>query len=244
METAAKTKSVDAVIKALNVLKVFNHRQTTLSLSEISQQTGLVKSTTLRMLVSLIEAGFVIVDRDKRYSLGPEVFRLGRCYVDSFNLEQHVRPVMKQLVNQSGESVSFFQRVGDQRVCLFREDSRQALREHVAEGDTVQLDRGAAGRVLIDFADITGRQPDHDDLLDTLPYLSYGEREIGITGLAVPVFSAMQGLVGAMTISGPDTRLTPDHLDDIKPMLFDAAVRLSASMGAAFYNNHPPLQEF
>ena len=108
----------------------------------------------------------------------------------------------------------------------------------------MQLDRGAAGRVLIDFADITGRQPDHDDLLDTLPYLSYGEREIGITGLAVPVFSAMQGLVGAMTISGPDTRLTPDHLDDIKPMLFDAAVRLSASMGAAFYNNHPPLQEF
>lgn len=235
MNSPVKTKPVDAALRALKILKVFNHRTPQLTLSQISQQCGMVKSTTLRMLLSLVEEGFITVDIDKRYMLGPEVFRLGSCYAGSFELEPHIRPVMKTLVEQTGECVSFFQRVGDKRMCLFRENSHQVLREHVAEGDTVVLDRGAAGRVLLDFAGFNGDHRSQPGILDSLPYVSHGERDAGIGGLAAPVFSGFKGLLGAITISGPVSRLTPERIRELRKSVFSAAAQISAELGARFY---------
>ncbi len=236
MIVKGKTKPVDAATRALRILKVFNHRTPTLQLSQIAQKTGMVKSTTLRMLVTLVEEGYMTVDNEKRYSLGPELYRLGRCYVESFNLESHIRPKLKVLVEETGESISFFQQVGNKRMCLFREDSDQVLREHVAEGDTVDLDRGAAGRVLIDFEAVSGIEPASKDQRLSLPYLSLGERDAGIGGIAVPVFSSLQGLVGALTISGPVSRLSSQRMLELAPHLYSAAAELSRSMGTQFYD--------
>jgi len=236
MISTGKTKPVDAVTRALRILKVFNHRTPTLALSQIAQKTDMAKSTTLRMLVTLVEEGYICVDADKRYSLGPEVYRLGRCYVDGFNLERHIRPVMKSLVDETSESISFFQQVGDKRMCLFREDSSQVLIEHVAEGGTVDLDRGAAGRVLLDFQHVGGYEPALKEQRMALPYQSLGERDAGIGGIAVPVFSSLQGLVGALTISGPVMRLSQERMTELAPHLYRAAAKLSSAMGSRFYD--------
>jgi len=234
--TAVKTKPVDAALRALKILKVFNHRAPELTLSEIALQIGMVKSTTLRMLLSLIEEGFVTVNASKRYMLGPEVYRLGCCYADSFDLEQRIRPRMKALVRSSDECVSFFLRLGDKRMCLFRENSLQVLREHVAEGDTVVLDRGAAGRVLLDFEKTSALESGSDTVKATLPYISHGERNSEIGGLAAPVFSHLKGLIGALTISGPIARLTPERIEELRPMIYATAAEISALLGARFYS--------
>jgi DNA-binding IclR family transcriptional regulator len=231
-----KTKPVDAAMRALKILKVFNHRSAELTLSQISAATDMAKSTVLRMLLSLIEEGFVIATTSKRYMLGPEVYRLGRCYADSFDLEDRIRPLMKELVKSSDECVSFFQRVGDKRMCLFRENSQQLLREHVAEGDTVVLDRGAAGRVLLDFEKTNPLDPGSLDLKGTLPYVSHGERNAEIGGLAAPVFSNFSGLIGALAISGPVMRLTPERIETLRPLIYTTAAAISSRLGSRFYN--------
>ncbi|WPB56442.1 IclR family transcriptional regulator [Xylophilus sp. GOD-11R] len=238
MDTATnpvKTKPVDAALRALKILKVFDHRRPELTLSEIAAQTGMVKSTTLRMLLSLIEEGFVTVNASKRYMLGPEVYRLGCCYADSFDLEQRIRPRMKALVRDSDECVSFFQRLGDQRMCLFRENSQQVLREHVAEGDTVVLDKGAAGRVLMDFERTNALESGSEAVRARLPYISHGERNSEIGGLAAPVFSNQKGLIGALAISGPVARLTPERIDALRPLIYATAAELSMLLGSRFY---------
>lgn len=239
MDTAAKpakTKPVDAALRALKILKVFSQATPELTLSEIAVHTGMVKSTTLRMLLSLVEEGFVTVNANRRYMLGPEVYRLGCCYAENFDLEQRIRPRMKALVRDAGECVSFFQRLGDQRMCLFRENSQQVLREHVAEGHTVVLDRGAAGRVLVDFEHTPALQAASLEVRASLPYISHGERNSEIGGLAAPVFSPLKGgLIGALAISGPVVRLTPERLDALRPLIYAAAAELSAQLGSRFY---------
>ncbi|SDH98433.1 IclR family transcriptional regulator [Alloyangia pacifica] len=230
-----KTKSVEAVIRALQVLKLFDKSTQELSLAEISRRTGMVKSTALRMLVSLAEEQMVTVTADRKYALGPEIYRLGKAYTSGFNLESHVRPAMQQLVLDANECVSFFQRIGNRRMCLFREDSDHLLREHVAEGDTVSLDRGAAGRVLTTFPKQDPNLTAPLRTLEQLPLVSIGERDAEINGLAAPVFSAAQGLVGALTISGPKSRLTESYIEELKPKVLRTAANLSARLGARFY---------
>ncbi len=69
---------------------------------------------------------------------------------------------------------------------------------------------------------------------DTLPILSFGERESETTAAAVPVFSQRDGLIGALTLSGPMTRFTPERVEAMKALLLTAGRRLSEALGGSY----------
>jgi DNA-binding IclR family transcriptional regulator len=232
---AKKTKGVEAVDKALSILKIFNKLDAEFSLTEISRRTGLIKSTAMRMLVSLAESGLVTPTLRKTYRIGPEAYRLGLLYSNTFSLEAVVRPRLHALMTRSGESASFFQRSGTRRVCLFREDTSEILREHIAEGDTAPLDRGAPGHVLVDFEHMpaAGRLSAQQHKL--LPYVVTGERGAGITGIAAPIFSLAGGLVGAISLSGPATRFTEQKVERYRAMVMETAALMSEDLGSLVY---------
>ncbi|CAO3439447.1 IclR family transcriptional regulator [Azospirillum doebereinerae] len=227
--SATASGGVDAVDRALSIVGCFQAGDHALSLTEIAARTGLYKSTILRLTVSLEKAGYLVRHQDKSYRLGPELLRLGGLYQRSLRLEDHVRPVLRQLMRDSGESASFFRREGAWRICAFREDSTHAIRDHVHEGDRLPLERGAAGHVLTRFADGATLT----DIAD-LPLLSFGEREAETGAAAVPVFSQRDGLIGALTLSGPLTRFTPDRVEGMKALLLNAGRRLSETLGGAY----------
>ncbi|MHC8288056.1 IclR family transcriptional regulator [Pseudomonas sp. XS1P51] len=230
-----KTKGVEAVDKALRILGLFSDATPSLNLTDISRRSGYVMSTAMRLLTSLQQARLVTLTADKQYRIGAEALRLGTLYQRNFRLESVIRPALYDLVQVTGESASFFRREGDMRICLFREDSAQILREHVAEGEAVSLDRGAAGHILTAHSATDSAVTASDAVLQTLPRMSTGERGPDITGIAAPVFATGQGLVGAITLSGPGTRFTPEKVVEYRRMVFDTAARLSADLGSRFY---------
>lgn len=234
-DVVLKTKGVEAVDKALHILSLFTTETPKLSLGEISQRSGYVKSTALRLLISLQNAGLVMATPDKCYAVGAQAFRLGHLYQRTLRLEQIVRPVLRALVLRTGESGSFFRREGNMRVCLFREDSSQVLREHVPEGEAVGLDKGAPGHALTAFADVDGSRRATREELARLPIVSLGERGPDIAGIAAPVFGAGQGLVGAVTLSGPRTRFTQQTIEEMKPLVLEAAGELTRALAGSFY---------
>ena len=69
---------VAAVDRALLILSVFREDDTALSLALLARRTGLYKSTILRLLQSLLRAGYVIRQPDGNYVIGPEPARLAR----------------------------------------------------------------------------------------------------------------------------------------------------------------------
>lgn len=231
-----KTKGVEAVDKALKILSLFDSRTTELTLGEISARTGLVKSSVLRLMVSLQNAGYVVLTQDKRYAVGVEAFRVGRIYQQTFNLEAVVRPVLKDMVRATGESGSFFRREGRKRVCVFREDTDQLLREHIAEGDAVEIGKGAAGHVFVKCERISGDRIATAEELALLPEIAIGERAPGIAGLSVPVFSLDAGMIGALTLSGPMIRFDADRIETMKPVLLRAGARITHALRGRFYD--------
>ena len=227
-ETEA-TGGVAAVDRALNILRSFREKDR-LTLTEIATRTGYYRSTILRLAISLEAAGFLVRHADKSYALGAEIIRLGAICLRTFRLEDYVRPVLSTLRELTGESVSLFRREGDRRLCLFREDSQRSVRDTIREGDLLSMEAGAAAHVLRHF--------DGDDWLipaeypeANLPFLSFGERDPDVAAAAVPVFSARDGLIGALTVSGPVTRFTPEMIAGMKPHLVEAGRDLSTALG-------------
>lgn len=225
---------VAAVDRALSLLRVFRVGDEALSLAELAQRTRLYKSTVLRLLASLEHAHLVQRleggPHHGSWALGSEVARLHRVYAASFSLEHVVLPVLRSLVETTGESAAYHIRQGDTRLCLYRVDSPQPIRDHIRAGDLLPLDRGAGARVLIAF----GETPDgplyreDEALYESIRaqgyYAAKGDRSADVAGVSAPVFSSTGKLAGAITLTLPLSRFDERHI----PHVVEAARLLSS----------------
>lgn len=216
-----------AVDRALTLLAAFRAGDRALGLAELAERTALYKSTVLRLLASLEHARLLQRLADGRYALGSEVARLHAVYAASFALADVVLPELRELVATTQESAAFHVRQGDRRLCLFRVDSPQLLRDTIRAGDLLPLDRGAGGRVLTAFSGGKGALYARIRR-ERLVELS-GDRVAGLTGISAPVFGAEESLVGALTLTLPTGRLKTTFA----PAVSAAAQRLTLRLGGA-----------
>ncbi len=223
----AKKIGVAAVERALDILSAFRPEDISLSLSEIAERTGYYKSTILRLIVSLERRDCIHQLEDKRYQLGPALMHWGTLYQAALKLDAHVLPVMRKLVEEAGEGVSFFTRQGQTRLCLFRIDASRSIRDHVRQGDILPLDRGAAGRVLLVFDSAARKTAWPDPPI----IVTIGEREPDIAALAAPVFGIDRSLRGALAISGPSSRFSSSMIARNRKLLLEAAKKLTGRLG-------------
>lgn len=203
-----------AVDRALSVLSAFHSGDKALSVTELAERTKLYKSTVLRLLASLAHGGLMRKTTNGLWSLGPEVSRLAAIYTASFSLEDVVLPVMHQLVAKTGESVALHIKQGDQRLCLFRVDSPQLLRDHVKAGDVLPLDRGAGGRVLMAFSGAKGKV--YEKIRKEGYFHSVSDRVPGLVGVSAPVWKGDGQLVGALTLTVPESRFKNEFVDELR----------------------------
>lgn len=224
-DTAAAGGSA-AVDKAIGLLRLFGERAAPLTLTELAAAAGLYKSTALRLLASLEHGGLVRRQADGRFGLGPESARLGMAYARGFSLAPTVMPVLKALVERTRESAAFHVRNGPRRLCLFRVDSPQVVRDHVRAGDSMPLDRGAGGRVLMAFAGAKGAL--FDQIRRDGWVVLEADRLPELAGISAPVFDANRALVGAITLTMPVHRLRAEVQ---VPPVVEAAAALSQRIG-------------
>lgn len=223
---------VNAVDRALTILDTFKSHQDAMYLKDIALATGFYKSTILRLLGSLEAFGYIRKSQSGQYFLGPTLWQLGNRYQQSLNMESQVRPVLKQLVEITGENASFYIRDQNKRVCLYRESSRQSIQHSIIEGEHLPLQRGAAGKILMAF---TFKNNDPDGLSDIRArgyYYSSGERDRFTAAVAAPVFDHTGQCAGALAVSGLRDRFTEKALPNIKREVIRQAALLSMALGA------------
>ncbi len=193
-------KHVAAVVRALTILDCFEGEKDTLRLKDIAEKTGLYKSTILRLAGTLEAYGYLRQNENGTFMLGPTLWRLGSLYRNRFDFASHIRPMLKRLSDETSESVSFYVRDGDVRVCLLRQNGPQAIRHHLDEGAHLTLDAGAAGHLIRAYTD--GGGPKASQILRDGYAVSLGERDPDTASVAVPVIASNGRFAGALTVSG------------------------------------------
>ncbi|MDO9403373.1 MAG: IclR family transcriptional regulator [Polaromonas sp.] len=207
-----------AVDRALTLLLAFRAGDVSLTLSALAARTQLYKSTVLRLLASLEHARLVQRLDSGAWTLGSEIARLNAVYAASFSLDRVVLPVLRDLVAATRESAAYHVVQGGARLCLYRVDSPQPVRDHIRAGDVLPMDRGTGGRVLTAFGPPpSGPVPTKDKNLyarirEQGFFSSQGDRLPGVAGISVPVFRQGGPLAAALTLTMPTERYDELHV--------------------------------
>jgi DNA-binding IclR family transcriptional regulator len=214
--------------KIRGILDAFSLARPALTLGELRSETGFPTSTVQRLVANLVAEGFLDRDGD-RYRIGATMAYWAAPASRGIDRLRAVTPALQELRALTGETACFFVREGPFRVCVAIEETAHAIRREMHVGKVLPLQAGSAGRVLMAWDDDALRQvlssplESFTELSVTDPEVlradvenvrrdgwSYteGERDEGAAGLSAPVFDAAARLVGAMTISGPMSRVT------------------------------------
>ena len=227
---AAESSGVAVLDRAFALLAAFGATDGSLTLTELSNRTGLYKSTVLRLLAALEHGGYIRKLPNGQYSVGPQPLRLAAIYQRSFQVGHVIEPLLKQLSAASGETASFYVRHDNMRVALFRTEPSRAVRASVRVGQEYAIEQGASGKVLLAFSPPFVAL--HDAVRGQYWATSYGERDPETASVAAPVFGVTGELNGALALSAPRERLTaPEAMFTACRQVVEAAREATLALG-------------
>ncbi len=220
-------RPVAAATRPLQILEAFASAQNPLTLGELSERTGLFKSVILRYMISFEKLSFVLKRADGRYQLGIKALLLARAFDDGLNQREAIEAAMRRLVDDIGESVFFYVREGESRMCLMGLDSPHALRVNSRVGALIPMDSTSISKVLIDHGG--GCPPGAAYGMEMLRS-TIGEYDELTSSVSVPIFNFSGALVGALCVSGPTVRFDA-RAPHIYSLMLAEGLRLSEALG-------------
>jgi len=224
------TRHVEVVLKALDILDCFQS-QPVLTLKEIVDITHMTRSRAMRLIGTLESRGYLTYESDRRcFHPGPRLFTLGKIFETHNTLIPVARPVLRDLVRETGELASLYVIDGTERLALAREKGTHEISYSVSEGQRMELYAGAAGKVLLAYApeEFTKNTITAESLKKLTPNtisslaqlsrqlevirrngyaISEGERALDVWSVAAPVFDYRGMISCAIGITGPIYRI-------------------------------------
>ncbi|MCH2169906.1 IclR family transcriptional regulator [Myxococcota bacterium] len=253
--------AIQTVDNALRVLDAFREADD-YGVTELSNRLGLHKNNVFRLLATLEEAGYVEqITPSDRYRLGVRSLELGRAFARSRTLHRVARPILQNLVVETGESAHLTLMRDFEVVCIDGMASSQAITTGSWVGRRLPVHSTAAGKVLLGGSSESVREEfdrtvvagaglaAHTPTTIVDPHkffehirgvavagfaLEIEESALGLSGAAAPVIGPEGSVVAALSVAGPLFRLSEDHLiREVAPAVVAAADSISRELGAA-----------
>ncbi|HET7172271.1 MAG TPA: IclR family transcriptional regulator [Gaiellales bacterium] len=208
------------------------------SVGELAQRSGLPKSTVSRAVSALERRGLLQRDGARRgVRPGPVLLGLARRGVPDADLVALAAPILEALGEASGETINLAVPTPLGVEHLAQVDSRHFIGSTNWLGRRVEYSTTGVGKVFAAFA-AAPAELDHgvsEAVIETVRARGYatavGELEPGLAAMAAPVRDAGGRTVAALSISGPDHRLTTARIAELAPVLVAGADGLSARLG-------------
>jgi PcaR/PcaU/PobR family beta-ketoadipate pathway transcriptional regulator len=248
---------VNSIQKGFTVLQAFSRERPRLTLAAITRLTGLDKSAAQRFLYTLHELGYLRKDEEtKQYSLSPKLLEFGYAFLYSDRLIERAQPYLVEAHQRTGETVNLAVLDGSDIILISRIPSRHVISINIQIGIRIPAIYSASGRVIA-----AGLPPDERRrLLRDSTYHAYTPLSVldpsemaklidvaasdGFSivhsqffsndiSVAAPVHDAAGKVIGAISISAPDSRTTmKEARKGLLPAAAEAARKISVAMGA------------
>lgn len=224
--TPASDDRVNSVRRALSLLDSFAPEDGPLPLAELCRRACMPKSSVLRLLRTLADAGYVVQAQDAGWRLGPRAVRLAGCYEGALDRMGVIRTTITTLAANTRKAATFFVLEGDVRVLLLKVQYLEGdVPLHV--GQPRPLDRGAAGKVILAQH---GRRGSPFDAIRRRGFdFTLGEVTTTIASLAAAV-TASRTVLGSVCLSVSRTSRDVDELEASAPAVIAAAQWLSSAL--------------
>ena len=229
MMKSAPPQGAQAALRAIRLLKLFTPERREMLLGEVSRLAELNKTTTHRLLRALQSEAMIEQNSvTGMYRLGPGLMALGVQALSNSDLRIRVRPLLKRLAKDSGETVTLEVPIDDSMLILDEVTGGHVIGAVGNVGTRWPLHATSTGKAIIAF-DESGAQRLNDSLqsltektiIDRLTLeKQFGEirrrgfaetvdeLEEGFSGVATIVRGGLGEILGAMSICGPTQRLT------------------------------------
>ena len=118
--------------KGLNVLNLFDREHPSRSLGEISRLTGINKTSTFRMVNTLVQLGYLRKSSDnKSLRLGTKAFALGHECFHGFDIYQGVKPIIDKTFLEHRISIDSALVDGNRLISLYRREMPNLVHYHL-----------------------------------------------------------------------------------------------------------------
>ena len=139
-----------SVKRAFQILELVAKQEGRLTISDLSRELGISKSTVHGIAQALEGTGAVVRDnKTKRYSLGMTIFELGRAIYARIDLKDAARPIMEALMRSTQQTVFLGVRSGNHISIIDVAESTQDLKITAPIGSRIPLLAGAIGKVFL-----------------------------------------------------------------------------------------------
>jgi DNA-binding IclR family transcriptional regulator len=240
-------------LKALSVLDYIGEQRRPVTVLQVAESMGADRATAYRMLMTLVQAGYVARDGDKSYRLSLKVLTLARHLVGEDERASHIIATLRAISDATGETVHYSALERDSAVLVFRAKGTQRVTVDLQIGDRSPLHCTSIGKVLLAYGDARNVETiisrglakvapntitDGDALrraLVTVRAQRYAFDDLEFAPdmrcVALPVFEKGGEVPGGIAISGPSSRFDMKHLEWLRDIALEHATALSRTLG-------------
>ncbi len=224
------------------------------NLDELTAESGVHKTTILRVLRTLADERFVVRDQAYRFYLGSRLFELSSRALDQREVRQVAGPHLAAFNRRYGRTTHLAVLENDEAVYIDKLESHDQIRMYSRIGLQPPLHSSAVGKILlaglpeaerraaVSRLGMTPATPntitDRNQLLGELEVVrrqgwaqDREENEFSINCIAGAVRDASGRTVAAVSVSVPNVVLSYTELLELLPPLSEVTAAISADLG-------------
>jgi IclR family transcriptional regulator, acetate operon repressor len=251
----APSTSIQSLDRALDILETLSDLGG-MTLSQIATELKQSPSTVYRVLTTLENRQIVEVDQPTQtWQIGPATFRLGSNFLRREGLVERSRPVMRTLMEATGETANLGIERGGLVLFVSQVETFETIRAFFPPGTQAPMHSSGIGKALLgQFNEIRLkrhlRRHDLDKFtaqtitesehlrteLQTIQSQGFAfdneERTTGMRCIAAPVIDQYGEAIAGISVSGPINRMSLENIPSVAVKVIQAARELSKQMGA------------
>lgn len=230
--------NVQSLERALNILNKLSEYPDGISIAHLSKQVGLTKSTTHRLLATLLNMNYVTKDKETdKYKLGLQVLFLSRNLLNNSDIVTTAKPYLEKLSREVNETVHLCVEDGGEVTYVDKIESNQTIRMFSRIGSRAPMYCTAVGKVLLSgvdhdhFAELVSKMEfiprtentitSKEEFLEEIEKvkkqgyaIDNSENEAFLRCIAYPIFDHKGNIIASFSISGPTNRVTMDLVNN------------------------------
>lgn len=224
-----------------------------ISFADVAQAFDISKSTAHRYLTTLEEMDIIQRDERDRFHFGFKLVELAGAYLADHDLRNESEELIKELSSKTQETIHLAIPSSDGIVYIDRVDSSYSIRMASQIGSVVPFHSTALGKAIL--ANYSTAKIDEiiqqglprktkntitsaSELLAEIEQIRIQgfaidneENEIGVCCVGAPIFNYSRSVIGAISISGPITRMDKNRCFDLGPLIREVGLRISSRLG-------------